>query len=107
MNRHLIEVRYIPATARKPARISLTSHWDDSRVILSYPDPFKYTNVFSPAICAMDYLCHHGFDFDYKTHGEMKRGYFIIVNEFKSLKGRYEQIHRRHAARSLDRLRGD
>lgn len=80
MNKHLIEVRYIPATKSKPARISLTSHWDGSRVIFKTSEP-----EFSHCLLeACGYLRNLGFNDGH--HGVMKRGYFIIVNELKSLK---------------------
>jgi hypothetical protein len=78
LNKHLIEVRYIPATASKPTRISLTSHWNGERVIFQP----RCTMHFQEALEKVN-----GLGFKYESYGIMKRGHFIIVNEFKSLKG--------------------
>jgi hypothetical protein len=84
MNKHLIEVRYIPTSARKPARISLTSHWNGERVII----PVDFPTAGGPEITQRlrnTWLADN--EFTVESLGQMKRGYFIIVNEFKSLKG--------------------
>jgi hypothetical protein len=83
MNKHLIEVRYIPASASKPARISLTSHWNGERVII--PFVVSLPKVICDLDAVLEYLPSKGFHVE--GYGTMKRGYFIIVNEFKSLKG--------------------
>jgi hypothetical protein len=80
VNKHLIEVRYIPASARKPARISLTSHETGERVILK--TEFQSIAAVPESIKYLD-----GKQFTVATWGKMKKGRFIIVNEFKSLKG--------------------
>jgi hypothetical protein len=79
MNKHLIEVRYIPASARKPARISLTSHWNEDRFIFSSSGPLPIAVQARIELQDMGFAC--------VGEGKMKRGHFIIVNEFKSLKG--------------------
>lgn len=79
MNKHLIEVRYIPATGSKPARVSLTSHSDESQIIFPCCSRHLWKREAEFKLEKMGFTLECG--------GDMKRGYFIIVNEFKSLKG--------------------
>lgn len=82
MNKHLIEIRYIPSTAKKPARISLTSHETDERIIIRMKSvPVCAVHIVPEAIKYLDDL-----GFCPEVWGRMKKGRFITVNEFKSLK---------------------